>query len=195
MTIQWYIVLLFLGLEMLCYLSLVMPLPVVLKKKVFQWVNTPYMSAKLHTIFRVSLMILGTLLIDSCRTWYKLRGEEVYGVETAASIGNSIDQAGAMQASLYLAQRNAFLSGFAVFMLLVLRRFSTILTEVYKLEKHLAQNEELIRARNEERSKHSEEEYAEKRIYGNKLDKVKYQQGINNDAEAERLKSHMSKSD
>ena len=112
MTIQWYLVLLFLFIELFCFLFLVLPIPVFLKTFVFRMCNKPAIAAKLHTSFRVALFILVALFADASRTWYKINEEQIEFPDQAVSDTTS------HQASLFLAQRNAVLSGTGIILLL-----------------------------------------------------------------------------
>jgi hypothetical protein len=127
MALGWYVIGLFTFLEMAACVILVLPLPIDMRRSMLQWLSTTPLMSKFRSTLYIILFILAALCTDSLR--------EVYMTgQTLNQPGLSHEDEHIHETHYYAAQRNALLTGFALFLLILLSRFSTVVTEVFKLE-------------------------------------------------------------
>ncbi|KAL5516480.1 hypothetical protein EMCRGX_G001819 [Ephydatia muelleri] len=128
MSLQWTVVAGCLYLEMFLTLLLIIPL---LKPSTWKWVFSWRIFESLKTVwstaFYTMLVILMVLFLDSIRTMVTHQKELTQGQK---SLDAKLDN----QAKEYRGQRNFYITGFALFLIFVIRRLVTLILERAQVE-------------------------------------------------------------
>lgn len=137
MSLQWIAVASFLYFEIGLCLLLILPL---LKSKTWKWIFSirifSAISPVWNTIFYSVLLVLVVLFIDSIRTMFKYANDPVdgHGITLDAKLDRLFKEC--------RGQRNFYITGFALFLILVIRRLISMLCKQASLE---ASNDALSR--------------------------------------------------
>lgn len=123
MTLQWTAVALFLYAEVVA--SLILCIPFISAKRwhqVFSWGLWNWLSPYWNKCFWTMIMVLIVLFLDAVREVQKYSGPEP--MQDAKVNPNVFDH---VHMKLFRAQRNLYISGFSLFLWLVMRRVVTLL--------------------------------------------------------------------
>jgi len=135
MSIQWTIVFAILSFEMLLCLILVLPLPLSIRKYMWKFFATSSLIQKSRTFVIFMAVVLLALFIDAYRE-ARHNTEGAHGhMDVNIPMANS--QPYLQQQSKYFrAQRNMYISGFTLFLGLILYRFIFVLADLYKIQEN-----------------------------------------------------------
>ncbi|XP_026031291.1 B-cell receptor-associated protein 29-like isoform X2 [Astatotilapia calliptera] len=120
MTLQWTVVAFFLYAEITVNLILCVPLISAQRWRIWSWLS-PYWNKCFFTI----IMVLIVLFLDALREVQKYSGPEP--MQDAKVNPNVYDH---VHMKLFRAQRNLYISGFSLFLWLMMRRVATLLNQV-----------------------------------------------------------------
>uniref|UniRef100_A0A3Q4BBS8 Endoplasmic reticulum transmembrane protein n=1 Tax=Mola mola TaxID=94237 RepID=A0A3Q4BBS8_MOLML len=126
MTLQWTAVAFFLYAEIA--LNLILCIPFVSAKRwrlVFNWRIWNWLSPYWNKCFFTMIMVLIVLFLDAVREVQKYSGPEP--LHDASGNPNVYDH---VHMKLFRAQRNLYISGFSLFLWLIMRRVITLLNQV-----------------------------------------------------------------
>jgi len=121
--IQWVFVFTLLVVEAIALLLFILPLPKALKKAYMKAISAVWNQPQIRRVLIGCLIVVTVLFIDTIRTLYSIthKPDDVAVSQT-------------MLISLFRQQRNAYLTGFTLFLLLVLYRIQALLGELFLLE-------------------------------------------------------------
>ncbi|KNE58291.1 hypothetical protein AMAG_05100 [Allomyces macrogynus ATCC 38327] len=130
--------------EIIVFLILVLPMPRSVRKTITKFITQSWIVTKLVTAFRWTFIFLALLFIDSFTRQYKMTKERAEVIEEGhyhhqhgnlGIITGDLDP----RAKLYYAQRNMYMVGFALFMMVVLDRYRAVLLELVQSEEQVAE--------------------------------------------------------
>jgi B-cell receptor-associated protein 31 len=118
-------------LEMAIFSILLIPMPSGVRRVITRWISTSSLVAQLQYFLKIMFVFVLILFLDSLNRAFK--GEHEHD---AASTNPHSDTHFHMK--VFRAQRNMYLTGFTVFMSLLLNRFINMVTQMSKIEEELA---------------------------------------------------------
>ncbi|BFZ58744.1 Endoplasmic reticulum transmembrane protein 3 [Savitreella phatthalungensis] len=134
MTLYYALVFALLVFEMLVFCLLVLPLPQSWRRSLVVFINTSPLVAKLHYSIRITFIFILVLFIDSVNRVFKVQDyaqeQRESGLETVMREAHRSD----VSARKFYAQRNMYLTGFTLFLSLILNRTFALLTEMIRLQ-------------------------------------------------------------
>jgi B-cell receptor-associated protein 31 len=121
--IQWVFVFSCLVVESIALILLILPLPSAMKKMYMKFIGAVWDQPQIRRVLIGCFIVVLVLFIDTVRTLYSIthKPDDVAVSQT-------------MLISLFRQQRNAYLTGFTLFLLLILYRIQSILNDMFKLE-------------------------------------------------------------
>ncbi|XP_039881973.1 B-cell receptor-associated protein 29-like isoform X2 [Simochromis diagramma] len=126
MTLQWTVVAFFLYAEITVNLILCVPLISAQRwRLIFSWRIWSWLSPYWNKCFFTIIMVLIVLFLDALREVQKYSGPEP--MQDAKVNPNVYDH---VHMKLFRAQRNLYISGFSLFLWLMMRRVATLLNQV-----------------------------------------------------------------
>lgn len=143
MTLYYSLVFVLLVVEMTLFVTLIVPLPHTIKRKMFNFISESVIVAKLQYGLKICFIFITVLFIDSVNRVYRVQIEmAAFGKDTsvarAAAIGSDRME---VQARKFYSQRNMYLTGFTLFLSLILNRMYIMILETLRLEERLLQHE------------------------------------------------------
>lgn len=139
MSVQWTVIAAFLYLEIAIVLLLVLPIFSPRRwQKIFKSRFLQALASQASWYFAIILFVLVLFLVDAIREMRKYSGS----TEALAHSHQHLDAEMQGNMRLFRAQRNFYISGFALYLTLVIRRLVTLISEQAVL---LAQNEATLK--------------------------------------------------
>ncbi|KAG2344720.1 B-cell receptor-associated 31-like protein [Suillus weaverae] len=136
MTIYYSLTFLLLAAEMVTFCLLVSPLPFTVRKKLFRFLSESPIVAKVAYGLKISFIFVGILFLDALQRMFRVTAE----TEMAKTGGQGMHDVRTetnFAARKFYAQRNTYLTGFCLFLSLVLARtFSIILDLIHTQEEY-----------------------------------------------------------
>jgi predicted unusual protein kinase regulating ubiquinone biosynthesis (AarF/ABC1/UbiB family) len=136
MTIYYSLTFLLLAAEMVTFCVLVFPLPYTVRKKLFRFLSESPIVAKVAYGLKISFIFVGVLFADALQRMFRVAAESqtsksehgVHDARTESSIA----------ARKFYAQRNTYLTGFCLFLSLVLARTFYIILDLIQTQEEYA---------------------------------------------------------
>uniref|UniRef100_A0A0D6RAA3 Endoplasmic reticulum transmembrane protein n=1 Tax=Araucaria cunninghamii TaxID=56994 RepID=A0A0D6RAA3_ARACU len=143
MTLYYSLVFVLLVVEMVLFMALIVPMPFTLKRKMFNFISESPIVAKLQYGMKITFIFILILFIDSVNRVYRVQIEMAAvtkdaGAGRAAAIGSERME---VQARKFYSQRNMYLTGFTLFLSLILNRTYIMILDVLRLEEKVKQYE------------------------------------------------------
>ncbi|KAF8895800.1 B-cell receptor-associated 31-like protein [Mucidula mucida] len=162
MTIYYSLTFLLLAAEMVTFCVLVAPLPHTVKKTLFNFLSTSTIIAKIAYGLKISFIFVAILFFDALQRMFRVTAEAEMAKSGQQGVSDVRTETN-LAARKFYSQRNTYLTGFTLFLSLVLTRtFSIILT--------LIQAEEELIAKKGSASASKELESAQKELAASKRD-------------------------
>ncbi|KAJ3913405.1 endoplasmic reticulum protein [Lentinula edodes] len=120
MTIYYSLTFLLLAAEMVTFTGLVIPFPFVVRKRVFTFLSQSPIVAKVAYGIKISFIFVGILFFDALQRMFRITAESDLA-KTQPSVGDLRTET-SFAARKFYAQRNVYLTGFTLFLSLVLTR-------------------------------------------------------------------------
>ncbi|KAJ4484173.1 endoplasmic reticulum protein [Lentinula edodes] len=120
MTIYYSLTFLLLAAEMVTFTGLVIPFPFVVRKRVFTFLSQSPIVAKVAYGIKISFIFVGILFFDALQRMFRITAESDLA-KTQQSVGDVRTET-SFAARKFYAQRNVYLTGFTLFLSLVLTR-------------------------------------------------------------------------
>jgi len=123
--------------EMALFVALIIPLPYTAKRKLFNFISESPLVAKLQYGMKITFIFILILFVDSVNRVYRVQVEmallakDSSGVGRAAAVGSERME---VQARKFYSQRNMYLTGFTLFLSLILNRTYGMILDVLRLE-------------------------------------------------------------
>lgn len=149
MELQWMVVFLIMCTEVFLCLLFILPLPTPLRKLICK-VSSLAQSPQVRTALVAVFLVIAFLFVDAIRSQNHLR-------EEAHLHRDAIAQLNSVQNRLFRAQRNAYLTGFTLFLMLVLYRFQLNTIEMLASDEKIASLKKDLNAATEEQRRLQEQ--------------------------------------
>ncbi|KAF7846055.1 hypothetical protein BT93_L5421 [Corymbia citriodora subsp. variegata] len=137
MTLYYSLVFALLVFEMVVFMSLIIPMPYSIKRKLLTFISESPLVAKLQYWIKITFVFVLVLFIDSVNRVYRVQVE----LAAASNVNNGVGAAALggsermeVQARKFYSQRNMYLCGFTLFLSLILNRTYTMIVDVLRLE-------------------------------------------------------------
>ncbi|KAI6167702.1 B-cell receptor-associated protein 31-like-domain-containing protein [Pisolithus thermaeus] len=135
MTIYYTLTFLLLAAEMVTFCLLVFPLPYTVRKKIFRFLSESPIVAKVAYALKISFIFVGILFMDALQRMFKVTAEAEL-IKTGQGM-QDVRTESSVAARKFYAQRNMYLTGFCLFLSLVLTRtFYIILDLIHTQEEY-----------------------------------------------------------
>jgi len=137
MTVYYSLTFMLLASEMVAFCLFVAPLPFKVRRKLFRFLSESPLVAKVAYGLKISFLFIGILFVDALQRMFRITAE----VEIAKSSGQSIHDVRAetsIAARKFYAQRNVYLTGFCLFLSLVLTRTFYIIQDLIHVQDEYA---------------------------------------------------------
>ncbi|WFC94226.1 Endoplasmic reticulum transmembrane protein 3 [Malassezia brasiliensis] len=136
MTLYYSIVFALLVFEMAMFMVLIVPLPFSARRKLFQFLATSEVVAKINYSVRITFIFVAVLFIDAFQRMMKVSAEahtpqDQKGFTDYRSETN-------YHAKKFYAQRNVYLTGFTLFLSLILARTHSLVLDLINAQEELA---------------------------------------------------------
>ncbi|KAI0339114.1 B-cell receptor-associated 31-like protein [Trametopsis cervina] len=136
MTVYYTLTFMLLASEMTTFCVLVAPLPYAIRKKLFHFLSESTAVAKLAYALKITFIFVGILFVDALQRMWRVTAE----ADVARNSGQGMHDVRAdtnFAARKFYAQRNTYLTGFCLFLSLVLTRtFYIILDLIHTQEEY-----------------------------------------------------------
>jgi len=127
--------------EMGIFMILILPLPLNLRRKMFHFVSTNPLIAKLQYGLKITFIFILILFIDSVNRVYRVQRELFDAIQAAGSRSGGAAILGhertEVQARKFYSQRNMYLCGFTLFLSLILNRTYVLILDILRLEEEV----------------------------------------------------------
>ncbi|KAF5329319.1 hypothetical protein D9619_008919 [Psilocybe cf. subviscida] len=137
MTIYYSLTFLLLASEMFTFCVLVAPLPYALKKRLFSFLSESKIVAKIAYGLKISFIFVAILFADALQRMFRVTAESDAAKSNRNGVVSDIRTDTGIAARKFYAQRNVYLTGFCLFLSLVLTRtFYIILDLIHTQEEY-----------------------------------------------------------
>jgi len=156
MTLYYSLVFVLLVAEMVLFVALIIPMPFTVKRKMFNFISESPLVAKLQYAMKITFIFILILFLDSVNRVYRVQVEmaaiakDTTGAGRAAAMGSDRME---VQARKFYSQRNMYLTGFTLFLSLILNRTYGMILDVLRLEEKVKMYEGDSRAGGKEGQK------------------------------------------
>lgn len=116
--------------EMAVFCLFVLPLPLAMKRQLFIFLNTSPIIAKLQYGLKITFIFILVLFVDSVNRVFKVSDDAGNQVD----VGMREQYRSDMQARKFYSQRNMYLTGFTLFLSLIINRVFVLTNETIKLQ-------------------------------------------------------------
>jgi len=136
MALYNQIVFVLLCLEILAFVLLIIPLPFTWRRRVFRAIATSPIIARLQYVLKIMFIFVGILFIDAVQRMIKVQQEGLQAKDrgTRGDIRSESD----WRSRKFLAERNFYLTGFTLFLSLILSRTYSLVLELIQIQEDLA---------------------------------------------------------
>jgi len=137
MTIYYSLTFMLLASEMVAFCIFVAPLPFKVRRKLFRFLSESPIVAKIAYGLKISFIFIAVLFVDALQRMFRITTE----VEAAKSGGQGIQDVRtetSFAARKFYAQRNVYLTGFCLFLSLVLDRTFYIIQDLIHVQDEYA---------------------------------------------------------
>jgi len=137
MTIYYSLTFMLLASEMVAFCVFVAPLPFKVRRRLFRFLSENSVVAKIAYGLKIAFIFIAILFVDALQRMLRITTE----VETAKSSGQGIQDVRAetsVAARKFYAQRNVYLTGFCLFLSLVLARTFYIIQDLIHVQDEYA---------------------------------------------------------
>ncbi|KAJ7222397.1 B-cell receptor-associated protein 31-like-domain-containing protein [Mycena pura] len=122
MTIYYSLTFMLLAAEMIAFCFLVFPLPHNVRKPVFRFLSESPIVAKAAYALKISFIFVGILFADALQRMFRVTAESELAKQNGANHASNIQVENSIAARKFYSQRNTYLTGFTLFLSLVLTR-------------------------------------------------------------------------
>ncbi|OJA11408.1 hypothetical protein AZE42_12483 [Rhizopogon vesiculosus] len=137
MTIYYSLTFLLLAAEMITFCLLVSPLPYTIRKKLFRFLSESPIIAKVAYVLKISFIFVGILFVDALQRMFRVTAESEMAKTGSGQGMHDVRTETNFAARKFYAQRNTYLTGFCLFLSLVLTRtFSIMLDLIHTQEEY-----------------------------------------------------------
>ncbi|KAG6861804.1 hypothetical protein C0995_011684 [Termitomyces sp. Mi166 len=142
MTIYYHLTFLLLAAEMATFCLLVAPLPYTVRKKVFRFLSESPIIAKVAYVLKISFIFVAILFADALQRMFKISAESELAKSGQQGPYSDVRTETNVAARKFYAQRNTYLTGFTLFLSLVLTRTFYIILDLINTQEQYAKLKE-----------------------------------------------------
>lgn len=144
MAIYYSIVFALLVVEMVLFALLTVPLPVSVRRPLLRTISTPFHNKEVNIAIKCILVFILILFVDSVNRTMSLE-EELRGFNSKLNTNIISTDRSDILARKFYSQRNLYLTGFTLFLTLILTRTYDLVHEYLSLKDSHGANEKLLR--------------------------------------------------
>ncbi|OCH92580.1 endoplasmic reticulum protein [Obba rivulosa] len=137
MTVYYTLTFLLLASEMATFCVLVAPLPHALRKRLFRFLSESPFVAKLAYAIKIAFIFVGILFVDAVQRMWRVTAEADFA-KTSSPGSQDVRAETNFAARKFYSQRNTYLTGFTLFLSLVLTRTFYILLDLINTQEAYA---------------------------------------------------------
>jgi len=137
MTIYYSLTFLLLSAEMITFCILVAPLPYAVRKRLFRFLSESHIVAKVAYALKISFIFVGILFVDALQRMFRVTAESEAGKNRGQGTQDIRTETG-IAARKFYSQRNVYLTGFTLFLSLVLTRSFYIILDLIHVQEEYA---------------------------------------------------------
>jgi len=145
MTVYYTLTFLLLAAEMATFCALVAPLPHALRKKLFHFLSESPLVAKLAYGVKIAFIFVGILFVDAVQRMWRVTAEADLA-RTSTPGAQDVRAETNFAARKFYSQRNTYLTGFTLFLSLVLTRTFYILLDLVHTQEEYAKLKQQTKA-------------------------------------------------
>lgn len=138
MTIYYSLTFLLLAAEMVAFCIFVSPLPAKVRRKLFRFLSESPIIAKVAYGLKISFIFVGVLFVDALQRMFRIN-MEIQAAKSGGQGMQDIRTETSHAARKFYAQRNVYLTGFCLFLSLVLTRTFYIILNLIETKDEYAQ--------------------------------------------------------
>ncbi|KAK7045467.1 Endoplasmic reticulum transmembrane protein 3 [Paramarasmius palmivorus] len=139
MTIYYTLTFLLLAAEMATFCVLVAPLPYTVRRGLFKFLSESKLVAKVAYALKISFIFVGILFFDALQRMFRITAETEMARNGGGAGGvNDVRTETNLAARKFYAQRNTYLTGFTLFLSLVLTRTFYITLDLIHVQEEYA---------------------------------------------------------
>ncbi|CCH46123.1 Endoplasmic reticulum transmembrane protein 3 [Wickerhamomyces ciferrii] len=156
MALYYNLVFGLLVIEMVLFTTLSLPLPSKIRKPILKAISAPFQKTEVNVAIKCVLVFIFVLFVDSVNRVNTIN-EELTGLSTSQNLDptihntyNPMADRSEIQARRFYAQRNMYLTGFTLFLTLILTRTYRLVAELLSLKEeyrsdpdHVSSNDEI----------------------------------------------------
>ncbi|KAG9098205.1 hypothetical protein FRC07_010678 [Ceratobasidium sp. 392] len=137
MTIYYTLTFMLLASEMATFCILVLPMPFTARKRIFSFLTESVIVAKIAYALKISFIFVGVLFVDAVQRMLRVTAE-AQQAKTAAGAANVQTETNHAAKKFYT-QRNMYLTGFTLFLSLILTRTFYIMLDLVHAQEQYAE--------------------------------------------------------
>lgn len=137
MTIYYTMTFMLLAAEMATFCVLVAPMPYTLKKKLFTFLSTSPVVAKIAYGLKISFIFVGILFVDALQRMFRATADADMAKQGSSGASDVRTETN-LAARKFYSQRNTYLTGFCLFLSLVLTRTFYIVLDLLHTQEEYA---------------------------------------------------------
>jgi len=138
MAIYYSLTFFLLAAEMVAFVLLLMPMPLKMRRTIFTVISTSSFVAKIAYALKISFIFIGVLFVDAVQRMLRITAESEAAKQQQGGMKDVRVESG-FAARKFYAQRNTYLTGFCLFLSLLLARTISILGDLVTAEDQLAE--------------------------------------------------------
>jgi len=123
---------------MVTFCALVAPLPYAVRKRLFRFLSESPIVAKIAYGLKISFIFVGILFVDALQRMFRVQAESDLGKNGRGQGSPDIRTETTIAARKFYAQRNVYLTGFTLFLSLVLTRCFYIILDLIQTQEQYA---------------------------------------------------------
>jgi len=146
MTIYYSLTFLLLAAEMATFCFLVSPLPYTIRKSLFRFLSESPIIAKVAYVLKISFIFVAILFVDALQRMFRVTAESEMAKSGGGQGMHDARVESNFAARKFYAQRNTYLTGFCLFLSLVLTRTFSIMLDLIHTQEEYAKLKKTIGA-------------------------------------------------
>ncbi|KAE8217312.1 hypothetical protein CF319_g8572 [Tilletia indica] len=132
MTLYYSIVFMLLVLEMAMFLVLILPLPFTARRKLFHFLATNSFIGQIQYGIKITFIFVAVLFVDAVQRMIKVMNEAQLAKQNKGA--SDVRTETNMAAKRFYTQRNMYLTGFTLFLSLILSRTHSLVVDLIKTQ-------------------------------------------------------------
>jgi len=123
--------------EVITFLFIVFPMPFAVKKNIFTFLSNSPIVGKMVYALKISFIFIGILFLDAVQRMFRITAEVSLAKEQGGGVHNTRGES-TLYGKMFYAQRNAYLTGFCLFLSIILTRTFYIILDLIHVQEEYA---------------------------------------------------------